>query len=118
MLSIYIMTTFTNSEGLVITYTNELLETILLQLNPSNSYYTTGEHHIIFIETGSNKLLLLDYTYHIHRNISQNYTINENTVNYYNLIFILTNTRNEYTLQGVNNANSYLGTRTSLQQVF
>ena len=40
------MTTFTNSEGLGITYTNELLNTIPLQLNPSNNYYTSGEHDI------------------------------------------------------------------------
>ena len=43
------MTTFTNPEGLVITYTNKLLETILLQLNSSNNYYTSGEHSIIFL---------------------------------------------------------------------
>ena len=49
------MTAFTNSEGHVITYANELLETILLQLNPSNNYYTSGEHDIIFIEICSNK---------------------------------------------------------------
>ena len=41
------MTTFTNSEGLVITYTTEFLETLLLQLNSSNNYYTSGEHDII-----------------------------------------------------------------------
>ena len=70
------MTTFTNSEGRVLTYTNEILETILL-LNPSNNYYTSGEHDIITIDIGSNKLLLLDYTYFINRHIFQNYTINE-----------------------------------------
>ena len=32
--------------------------------------------------------------------------------------FVLNNTCNGYTLQGVYNANSYLGTVTSLQQVF
>ena len=58
------------------------------------------------------------YAYHINRTIFQNYTINENTINDYNLEFILNNTSNEYTLQGVYNANSYLGTITSLQQVF
>ena len=52
---IYIMTTSTNSEGRVLKYTNDLVETILLQLNSSNSYYTTGEHNITFIKIGSNK---------------------------------------------------------------
>ena len=52
------MTTFTNPEGLVITYTNEFLETTLLQLNPSNNYYTSGRHDTMFIEIGSNKLLI------------------------------------------------------------
>ena len=33
----YIMTTLTNPEGLVITYTNDFLEIILLQLNSSNN---------------------------------------------------------------------------------
>ena len=81
------MTTLTNSEGKVLTYTNELIETILLQLNPSNNYYTTGDDDIIFIKIGSTKVLLLDYTYHINRTIFQNYTINENTINDYNLEF-------------------------------
>ena len=48
------MTTLTNSEGLVINYTNEFLDTILLQLNASNNY-TTGNDNIIFIKIGSNK---------------------------------------------------------------
>ena len=65
----YIMTTFTNSKGLVITHTNGFLETTLLQLNSSSNYYTTGEHEIIFVKTGSNKLLLLEHTYHIGRYI-------------------------------------------------
>ena len=80
---LYIMTTLTNSEGKVWTYTNELIETILRQLNSSNNYYTTGDDDIIFIKIGSTKALLLDYTYHINRTIFQNYTINENTINEY-----------------------------------
>ena len=52
------MTTLTNSEGKVLTYTNEVIETILLQLNSSNSYYTPGDDDIIFIKIGSNKALL------------------------------------------------------------
>ena len=65
------MTTLTNSEGFVITFTKEVLETILLQLNPRNKYYTSGEHDIIVIKIGSNKILILDYTYHINRNMFQ-----------------------------------------------
>ena len=79
------MTSLTKSEGGVLTYTNEYLETILLQLNSSNNYYTSGEHNIICIKIGSNKLLLLDHTYHIHRNISQNHTTNEKIINIYNI---------------------------------
>ena len=112
------MTTLTNSEGKILNYTNELIETILLQLNSSNNYYTTGDDHIIFIKIGSTKVLLLDYTYHINRTIFQNYTINENTINAYGLEFILNNTSNAYTLQGVYNANSYIGIITELSQVF
>ena len=63
------MTTLTDSEGLVITYTTELFETILLQLNSSNNYYTSGEHDIMFIKLYSNTTLILDYTYFINRNI-------------------------------------------------
>ena len=111
------MTTLTNSEGKVLTFTNELAETILLQLNPSNSYYTTGDDDIIFIEIGSTKVLLLDYAYHMNRTVFQNYRINGNTVNEYGLAFILNNTSNEYTLQGVYNANSYIGSITELSQV-
>ena len=82
------MTTLTNSEGKILNYTNESVETILLQLNSSNNYYTTGDDDIMFIKIGSTKVLLLDYTYHINRHIFQNYTINENTINAYDLEFI------------------------------
>ena len=115
---LYIMTTLTNSQGNILNYTNEFIETILLQLNSSNNYYTTGDDDIIFIKTGSTKALLLDYTYHINRTIFQNYTINENIINKYGLEFILNNTSNEYTLQYVYNANSYIGSITDLPQVF
>ena len=71
-----------------LTYTNEFIETILLQLNPSNNYYTTGDDDITFIKIGSTKVLLLDYTYHINRNTFQNYTINENALNNYDVEFI------------------------------
>ena len=112
------MTTLTNSEGKVSTYTNAFIETSLLQLNSGNNYYTTGDDDIIFIKIGSTKVLLLDYTYHINRTIFQNYTINENTISAYGLEFILNNTSNAYTLQGVYNANSYIGSITELSQVF
>ena len=112
------MTTLTNSEGKVLNYTNEFIETILLQLNSSNNYYTTGDDDVIFIKIGSTKVLLLDYTYHINRNIFQNYNINENTINAYGLEFILNNTSNEYDLQSVYNGNSYIVIITDLSQVF
>ena len=104
------MTTLTNSEGLVMNYTNELLETILLQLSASNTYYTTGDNNIIFIKIGS-KRIVLDYTYHINRNIFQYYTIHENVLNPFQLEYILNNGSNEYTLQGVYIANSYIGNK-------
>ena len=112
------MTTLTNSQGKLLNYTNEFIEAILLQLNSSNNYYTTGDDEIIFIKLGSNKVSPLDYTYHISRNIFQNYTINENTINDYGLGFILNNTSNEYDLQSVYNGNSYIGMITELPQVF
>ena len=89
------MTTLTNSEGNILNYTNELIETILLQLNSSNNYYTTGDDDIIFIKIGSTKVLLLDYTYHINRTTFQNCNINENLINNYGFYFILNNTSNE-----------------------
>ena len=88
------MTTLTNSEGEVLTYTNEFIETILLQLNSSNNYYTTGDDDVLFIKIGSNKVLILYYTYHINRIIFQNYTINVNSLNPFGLEFILNNTSN------------------------
>jgi len=89
-----------------------------LQIKSSNNYYTTGDDEIIFIKIGSNKILILDYTYHINRTIFQNYTINENLLNPYGLEFVLMNTSNEYDLQSVYNGNSYLGIITELSQVF
>ena len=78
------MTTLTNSEGIVLTCTTEVSETLLLQLNSSNNYYTSGGN-ILFTKIGSNRLLLLDHAYHINRIIFQNQTIDENTINGYNL---------------------------------
>ena len=110
------MTTFSNSEGSVITHTNGFLETILLTLISSNSYYTSGENDIILTKIGSNKMLLLDYTYYINRNILQNYTINELMITIQKFFF--NNTSNGYILQGVYNANSYIGAITELSQVY
>ena len=94
------------------------LLTILLQLNSSTNYYTTGDDDIIFIKIGSTETWLLDYTCHINRNIFQNHNINENIIDNYGSELILNNTSNEYTLQGVYNANSYIGSITELSQVF
>ena len=79
------MTTLTNSQGKVLTYTNEIIETILLQLNSSKNYYTTGDDDITFIKIGSTKVLLLEYTYHTNRIVFQNCNINENLINSYGL---------------------------------
>ena len=78
-------TTLTNSEGYEHNYTNEQLETILVGLNASNIYYTNGKNDLIFIKLGTTKLLLLDFTYHINRNIFQNYTIQHDDLKPYNL---------------------------------
>ena len=86
-------------------------------MNSSNNYHTSGKHDIIFIKIGSNKTLVLDYTYFTNNNIVQNHTINEQIINNYDLEFILNGTSNGYDLQSVYNANSYRGTITSLQQV-
>ena len=75
---VYIMTALPNSEGKLPTYTNELIETIILKLISSDNYYTSGDDDILFIKIGSNKVLVLEYTYHINRNVFQNCTINEN----------------------------------------
>ena len=90
----------------------------MLQLNSSSNYYTSGENDIILIKIGSNRTLLLDYTYFINRNIIQNYTTDESTINDNNLERVLNNTSNEYTLQGVSNVNGFLGVITELPQVF
>ena len=79
------MTTLTNSEGRVSAYTNDVPEIILLQLGSSNSYYTSGEHGIIFYQIGSDKTLLLYYIHFNNINIFQNYTINEHPINNYGL---------------------------------
>ena len=63
------MTTLTNSESKLLTYTNEFIETILVQLNSNNNYYTTGDDDVLFVKIGSNQILILDYTCHINRNI-------------------------------------------------
>ena len=65
------MITCTNSEGKLLTYTNASLETICLQLDSSNNYYTSGGQYTIFIKIGSNKMLILYYTYHINRTTFQ-----------------------------------------------
>ena len=93
-----------------------IIETILLQLNSSNNYYTTGDDDVLFIKIGYHKVLILDYTYHMNRNIFQNFTINENLVNSYDLEFIPKGTSNEYDLQSVYNGNGFLGIISDLSQ--
>ena len=66
------MTTLTTSLGKILKYNNECIETILLQLNSSNNYYTAGDDYIIFIKIGSTRVFISDYTYHINRTIFQN----------------------------------------------
>ena len=112
------MTTLTNSEGKVLTYTNEFIEAVLLQLNSRNNYYTSGDDDTLFIKIGSNKVLALDFTYHINRNIFHNFTINWNSLNNYDLQVILNNTSNGYGLQSVYNGNGFLRIITELPQVF
>ena len=97
------MTTLTNSEGKVLTYTDGFIETILLQLNPSINYYISGNDDILFIRIGSNNVLVLYYIYHIH--IFQNYIINLNSLSNYYSEFMLINTSKEYDLQSVYNGN-------------
>ena len=62
--------------------------------------------------------MFLDYTYYINRNIFQNYTINEHTINNYDLQLILNGTSNEYDLQSVYNGNGFLGIISDLPQVY
>ena len=112
-----IMTGLTDSEGKVLNYTGGFIEAILLQLNSSNNYYTTGDDEVTFIKIGLNKILLLYYTYHMKISL-QNYTINEHTNNAYDLEFVLNSTSNEYTIQSVYTANGFIGTVTSLQEAF
>ena len=75
----------------------------------SNTYYTTGENDIIFIKIGSNKILFLDNTYHLHMNIFQNYSINEHTNNNCDLFVILNGTSNEYDLQSFYDGRGFIG---------
>ena len=55
-------------------------------------------------------ILPLYYTYHIHRNILHNYTINANTVNNDDLEFISNGTSNEYDLQSVHKYTKHCAT--------
>ena len=63
------MTTLTNSEGKLLNYTNEFTETIPLQLNSSNNYYTSGDDDVLFIKIGSTKVLIVYDICHINRTI-------------------------------------------------
>ena len=112
------MTTLTNSEGRVLTYTNEHLDTMLLQLNTSSNYYTTGEHNIICINIDYNKLLLLDHTYYINRNIVHNYTINENAINNYDLELCEMELQTNTTYNQLYNGNGFIGIITELSNMF
>ena len=111
------MTTLINSESKVLNYTNEFIEAVLLQLNPSNNYYTTGGDDVLFIKIGSNEILILDYTYHMNKYF-QNYTTNENLINIYDSECISNGTSNGYDLQSVYNGDGFLGTRNDLSQVY
>ena len=112
------MTTLTNSEGKLLTYTNEFIGAVLLQLNSSNNYYTSGDDDILFIRIGSNKVLVLYYIYHKHRNIFQIIQKREFIKQLWFIIYLKNNTSNEYDLQSVYNGNGFLGIITELSQVY
>ena len=70
-----------------------------------------------FTKIGSNKILLLEYTYHINRNIFQNYTIHGHLINNYDSeVFFKNWTSNGYCLQSVYNGNAYIGIISELPQ--
>ena len=71
---------------------------------------------MLFTKKGCNQILVLEYNYHMNRNIFQNDTLNRHLVNNTDL-YLLNNTSNEYDLQPVYNGNGFLGIITSLQQV-
>ena len=73
------MTLLTNSEGKAINYTNELIETILSQLN--SIVITQLERMMCYLPRLVLIVLILDHTYHINRNTFHNYTMNEDLVN-------------------------------------
>ena len=61
--------------------------------------------------------MVLDNIYHINITIFQNYAINDNSLNNYDLEFILNNTSNEHDLQSVYNGNGFLGIITDLSHI-
>ena len=71
------MTTLTNSEGEILTYTNAFIETILLQLIQVINITQLGMAILYLLKSVFNKVLLLVYTYHMNRTTFQNYTIHE-----------------------------------------
>ena len=87
-------------------------------MNSSNDYYATGDDDVLFIKVASNKVLILDYTYHINRNIFQNCTTNENVTNNHDLEFILNGTSNEYDLHSIYNGNWFIGIIHDLSQAY
>ena len=111
-------TTLTNSEGYIHNFTDEQLAVILLGLNSSNTYYTNGKNDLIFIKLDTTKLLLLDFSFHINRNIFQNYTIQHDDVKPYNLEFNLNGASNEFELQSAYNGSGFVGVISDLSQVF
>ena len=72
---------------------------------------------LLFTKIGSKRLLILDYTYVINRNMFQNYTINENLINSYDLELMLNGTSSEYDLQPVYNVNGFIGIINDLPQI-
>ena len=59
------MTSLTTSQGKVLSYTSEFIETTLLPLSPRNIYYATGAHDIK-LKNDYDKLLTLDCAYSIY----------------------------------------------------
>ena len=70
------------------------------------------------IKIGSNKILLLDYTYPINRNIFRIIPKIKSLLNNYDLELIPNGTSNDYDSQSAYNGNGFIGTTTPLQQVY
>ena len=90
--------TFTNSQNYSITVTHIELNSILVKLNSTNTYYVNSTNNLIYIRLSAGNLLLVDLHANINRKLFELYNFQYDVSNTFNMKLVNNNNATENTI--------------------